>query len=222
MEEKVAWICMEQNLVGFALDIMDGIKLAVQEVERRGEDVYEELRALKGRCEGSVRDTVKGEESRKVAEGMLVLAREVGSDMDADVYLVNVLRVVDRGEWRGEEELVREVWERVGGRIEGLLEGKDAKRESVDLALRFIDSAPRRWTGDWLVKLKVDVEKVMSAEEPKNGARVLEEEESMEKLGEMYGSTPKPLPRLDEKVKAALELCLKTWHDAGEHVLSEG
>jgi hypothetical protein len=77
--------------------------------------------------------------------------------------------------------------------------------------------------GDWLGKLRADVERVMSAEEEeprkKEDMRLLDREEGeIESMGEMHETTTPKKPvvlRLDEKVKAALKLCLETWRDGG-------
>ena len=170
----------------------------------------------------------------KMAEGaqtMTTLLSRLRRPTVRSQRLLNALETEEKVAWICMEQdmvdFALEVWAMVGARMESLLKAKDAKKEHVELALKFIGSAPRRWMGDWLGMLRADVERVVSAEEEeprkKEDMRLFDREkgeiESMGKMGEMHETTTPKKPvvlRLHEKVKAALTLCLETWRDGGE------
>jgi len=76
MEEKIAWICTEQNLTGYALDINHAIRRHIEEMPPDGEEMYEELLALKVQCDERIAQAEDPVEAERLVDTILQIGAE--------------------------------------------------------------------------------------------------------------------------------------------------
>lgn len=239
-EEKIAWICLEQNLVGFGVDILHAI---VREVgsegggKGKGMGSPKELEALERRCREKIARSGARDEAESSARTMVQMSEEVStmgqtretsshkSLLDKDVYVVNVLRLAYRAGLGERNDAVKWARFHFQARLEELAEEArseevDGKKGAVELEKAFVllqTAFPERMED--LTGLRAEAKRfLVVGGEGSRRSKGLSKTETAEE-GKHSGPRPDPPSKAD--VGRAFRLLLDFWQGAG-HVIEPG
>jgi len=239
-EEKIAWICLEQNLVGFGVDILHAI---VREMgsegggKGKGMGSPKELGSLERRCREKIARSGARDEAESSARTMVQMSEEVStmgqtretsshkSLLDKDVYVVNVLRLAYRAGLGERNDAVKWARSHFQARLEELAEEArseevDGKKGAVELEKAFVllqTAFPERMEDLTGLRAKAKRFLVVGGE----GSRRSKGLSKTETAEEGKHSGPRPDPPSKADVGRAFRLLLDFWQGAG-HVIEPG
>jgi len=225
MEEKIAWICTEQNLTGYALDINHAIRRHIEEMPPDGEEMYEELLALKVRCDERIAQADDPVEAERLVDTILQIGAETKYHSDGDVYLINALRLAFLAGLKRDSSIVGVLKSRVTARLRALMEEARTRpagvsgEKAVEQALAVLEAgSPGHIMG--LADFQVKVSRMLvSGYDFREDVGIPREQ--MDKLGEgrtRASAEANSSATSGENVEKALRLCLDFLLNAGHAI----